>query len=125
MHPLLEAKARELEETGDAVIITTVDGIILSWNERAEALYGWRSDEVLGRQILGVTPTNLSMGEGARILSQLQQGTPWQGAFSVQHRGGEQIHAEVLDVPVQDAGGTLLGIVGVSRRSGADGTADR
>jgi PAS domain S-box-containing protein len=118
MHPDLKAKAAELDAPDRAVIVTTVEGTILAWSAGAEALYGWREEEVLGRQVLGVTPTNLSMGVGARIMSQLQAGVPWRGSFAVQSRSGEQMVVDVLDVPVRGERGELIGIVGVSRRAG-------
>src|SRR5688572_26593076 len=124
MHPLLEAKARELERADRALIVTTPDGVILSWSPGAEELYGWPGEAVLGRQIVGVTPTNLSMGEGARIMTQLQNGIPWRGSFAVQTRAREQMLVDVLDVPVRGEDGELIGIIGVSRRSGPGTTPD-
>ena len=75
--------------------------------------------EVLGRNIVGVTPTTLSMGEAATIMSRLQAGVPWAGSFVVRNRAGEAIVADVLDIPVRDQEGVLIGIVGVSHRIAA------
>jgi len=118
MHPLLERVAMECDGLDKAVIVTDAGGVILRWSRGAEELYGWPADEVLGRHILGVTPTSLSMGEGARIMSLLQAGIPWLGAFATRTRSGEQIMAEVLDIPVRGEGGAMHGIVGISRRTG-------
>ena len=115
MHPLLAAKAGELDGPGRAVIVTDADGTILSWSDGAEAMYGWRSEEVLGRHILGVTPTNAALGDGARIMSHLQAGLGWQGPFAVRTRAGAAILAETMVVPVRGARGEVVGIVGVSR----------
>ena len=80
---------------------------------------------MIGRQIVGVTPTNVSMGEGARIMTQLQNGVPWRGSFAVQTRSGEQLLVDVLDVPVRGGAGELIGIVGVSRPAGPGSSADQ
>lgn len=117
MHEILESIVREVEGPDKAVIVTDAAGRILSWSRGAEELYGWSREEVIGRHILGVTPTQQSMGEGARILSFLQAGVPWQGSYLVQTRSGEQILAEVIDIPVGGESGELLGIVGISRRA--------
>ena len=117
LDPILERVVAEVDGAGKAVIATDPDGVILWWNDGAAELYGWRREEVLGRHILGVTPTNLSMGEGATILSRLQAGIPWQGEYAVRTKSGEQLVADVLDLPVRAPDGRLIGIVGVSRRA--------
>ena len=40
-----------LDSTDDAVFITTVDGVIESWNKGAEKMYGYTAEEVLGEPI--------------------------------------------------------------------------
>jgi PAS domain-containing protein len=45
-----------LDGIGDAVIATDPDGRVIL-NRAAQELYGWRPEEVLGRNILDVTPT--------------------------------------------------------------------
>ena len=47
-------RARALETGRDAVIATDVGGAIVYWNDAAEDLYGWRSDEVIGRNVVDV-----------------------------------------------------------------------
>lgn len=47
-----EQRTRSIIETAlDAVISITYDGIITEWNRRAEIVFGWRSEEAVGRQI--------------------------------------------------------------------------
>jgi PAS domain S-box-containing protein len=36
----------------DAIILMDVDGVISGWNPRAEALFGWKSSEVVGRTVV-------------------------------------------------------------------------
>lgn len=42
-------RARLLEAVEQAVIATDTQARILYWNQGAERLYGWRAEEVLGR----------------------------------------------------------------------------
>ena len=69
---LEEAKAHD--GNGSAVIATDAGGTIVYWNDRAESLYGWRLDEVIGRNILDVTPTRGSTDEAAHIMERLRSG---------------------------------------------------
>jgi PAS domain S-box-containing protein len=56
-HSMLEARAREAadglsRELPGAVIVVAPDGLILSWNDAAKALFGYSSAAVVGRSIL-------------------------------------------------------------------------
>ncbi len=109
-----------LLQTGHAVITTSLDGAITSWGGAAEALYGWRAEEVIGRSILEITPSSLSLGEASRIFEDLLQGRPWEGDFEVQHRNGNRFWVHVVDTPLSDEQGKIVGIVGVSRDISAE-----
>jgi PAS domain S-box-containing protein len=47
----LAEQARIIDEIHDAVVTTDLDGVITSWNLGAERLFGYRSEEVLGRSV--------------------------------------------------------------------------
>jgi len=49
--------AREHDKGREAVIATDAAGTIVYWNEQASFLYGWEPEDVLGRNVLDVTPT--------------------------------------------------------------------
>jgi PAS domain S-box-containing protein len=58
----LEATAAYLaslvESCDDAIIGTTVDGTVVSWNTGAERLYGCTASEIVGRSIAVLVPAN-------------------------------------------------------------------
>src|SRR5688572_22920705 len=85
-----------------AVVATTLDGRIVYWNSAANRIYGWREEEVLGRDILEVTPSRVSQETAAEIMERLRAGAIWTGQFQVRHRDGEEFMALVRDVPVRD-----------------------
>ena len=105
---------RLLNAVNQAVIATDLDGTIVYWNRFAEQLYGWEASEVLGRQILEVTPSSISRGQAASIWSWLQRGETWSGELLLRRRDGSEFTALVTDAPLLDANGSLVGIVGVS-----------
>jgi len=108
--------AANAHATADAAVIATnIAGTVVSWNERAESVFGWRTDEALGRNILDVTPTRNSLDEATRIMEQLTHGNTWSGPFIVQRSDGTPIVVDVTNYPVM-VDGRVIGVVGVSRR---------
>jgi PAS domain S-box-containing protein len=97
-----------------AVIVTDPQGRIRLWNAAAEELYGWAAEEVLGRPIVEITPTAQSTEDAARIFAQLAAGECWEGDFEVRRRDGRRFLARVVDTPIIDHKGELVGIVGIS-----------
>jgi PAS domain S-box-containing protein len=100
---------------GQAVIGTTLDGTIVYWNAGAELLYGWPAGEVLGRDVLDVTPSDLSAAQGEGIMTALQNGHTWTGEFNARTRSGRSVMVHVRDVPVRNWNGDLIGIIGISK----------
>src|SRR3712207_2050208 len=45
----LRWQASLLDLTHDAIFVRDLNAVVLYWNRGAEQLYGWRSEEVLGR----------------------------------------------------------------------------
>ncbi len=47
----LRLQAQLLDSVNQAVVATDLDGCIVFWNRFAEKLYGWTSEEALGRDV--------------------------------------------------------------------------
>ena len=99
-----------------AVIATDVQGRILYWNQAAEELYGWPGAEVLGRNVVDVTPALISQPEAAQIMKVLRSAESWTGTFPVRDKAGRTFTVQVTDSPVLDEYGKLIGIIGFSTR---------
>ena len=105
---------RLLEAFGQAVIITSLDGIVVTWNPYAETLYGWTAAEAIGRSILELTPSPDAADQAAEVIERLRAGESWSGEFPVQRKDGTTFIAFVTDTPVRDDDGEIVAIVGVS-----------
>ena len=111
-----------LEAVGQAVIATDPAGVIILWSPSAEKLYGWRADEVIGRNVLDVTPMDISRPQGAEIMQVLARGELWSGEFEVRTRRGKPFTASVTDVPLLSDTQGVAGVIGVSAASRAPTT---
>jgi len=115
-HETVVQAARARDDGNHAVIGTDAAGRILYWNERAADLYGWNVDEVLGRNVLDVTPTRRSGDAAAEIMEEMRSGSEWTGEFIVRHRDGSPMLAQVKNTVVRQ-GEAVVGFVGISRPS--------
>jgi PAS domain S-box-containing protein len=107
-------QARLLDAVGQAIIATDPQGSIIYWNRAAEELYGWSKEEVMGRPIVAVTPSEEMLERAEEIMSELRAGRSWSGEFVVQRKDGSTFPVMVTDTPVHDEQGNLAGIIGVS-----------
>ncbi|MCW2586868.1 MAG: hypothetical protein JWN55_2384 [Frankiales bacterium] len=107
-------QAALLEAVGQAVIASQPTGEILYWNRQAEAMYGWAAGEVLGRNIVDVTPAVQSVEQAEELMRALGEGQSWTGDFLVRRRDGSTFAALVTDTPVLDHEGRVTAIIGVS-----------
>ncbi|MES2740904.1 MAG: response regulator [Pseudomonadota bacterium] len=54
-----------LERAPDAFVSSDSDGVILEWNARAEAMFGWTREQALGRNVEMIIPADLRAGHHA------------------------------------------------------------
>ena len=111
---IIRMQARMLDAVGDAVIAVDTDHKIIFWNEAATRTYGWRPEEVIGRNTVDVTVPELSKEDAWKIIAQLDKGEIWSGEYRVRHRDGHEFPVHVIDSPVFDDDGNLIAIIGAS-----------
>ncbi|MBI3791967.1 MAG: PAS domain S-box protein, partial [Gemmatimonadetes bacterium] len=105
---------RLLDGVQQAVIATDVSGRVLVWNAHASRLYGWSAEEAVGRSIMDLTPSETSLEDAKAIMANLSRGRSWAGEIGVRRKDGSRFTAFVVDAPILDDGGALVGVVGVS-----------
>jgi PAS domain S-box-containing protein len=102
-----------LEMLQQAAILTELDGSIVYWNKAAEVLYGWQKDEVIGKNIVGVTPILDLTKEATTIMESVGQGEWFDGQFKVRNKLEEEFTVYVSNFPLV-ADGVVVGILGIS-----------
>ena len=104
-----------VESSDDAIISKDLNGIIRSWNRGAERVFGYASDEVLGKPITIVIPQD-RLDEEPKILGRLQRGERVDHFETVRKRkDGTLINVSLTISPVRDASGTIIGASKVAR----------
>ena len=106
--------ARLLESAGLAIIGCDAEHRIIVWNRAAEALFGWRRDEAIGRIDSEVIKTRMDRDQTAEITQRLAAGQPWEGEFLVTRRDGTSLPVMISAAAVYNDEHVPAGFVGVA-----------
>jgi PAS domain S-box-containing protein len=110
----LALQSRMLDCVRQGVIATDINGSVIYWNRFAEELYGWTSEEALGRNVLELITAADSTDRTADIFERLQSGGTWSGELELRRRDGSTFTGSVTDSHLIDIDGRFTGVVGVS-----------
>jgi len=104
-----------VEGSDDAIISTTLDDVVTSWNAGAEALFGYSEQEMLGRPLNLLLPPDRAE-EDTELLVQLQRGDRIRHRDSLRRtKAGRDIVVSMTVSPIRDALGVLIGGSKVAR----------
>ena len=104
-----------VESSDDAIIGTTLDGIIVSWNRGAERLYAYTREEVIGRSVSLLAPSSRA-GEPANLLEKIKRQEPVEHFETVRVRkDGGELHVSGSLSPIKDAAGSVIGASAIVR----------
>ncbi len=98
-----------VQSSNDAIIGKDLQGVVTSWNQGAEQLFGYTAAEATGRRFSElVFPPELAYQEG-QLLQQLKQGdSVKQFVTQRRHKGGALLDVLVNVSPVQDEHGKVV-----------------
>lgn len=108
-----EAKAQWMaivRGSDDAIMSTTLEGIITHWNPGAERLFGYSATEVVGKHISMHVPTDRS-DELAKIMEGVKQAKPARCMRTTRRRkDGNLVEVALAVFPVLDAAGRVVSV---------------
>src|SRR6187399_821717 len=92
----------------DAIVSKDLNGIVQSWNEAAERIFGYTAVEMVGRSITTIIPADRLHEEG-QILERLRRGERIDHFQTVrQRKDGRLVPVSVTISPVHDADGRVV-----------------
>jgi PAS domain S-box-containing protein len=108
-----------VESSDDAIIGQTLEGIVLSWNQGAEALLEYTAHEMMGQSILRIVPPERMDEEGA-VIQRLRHGERVIGLETVRiAKGGRRLDVSLMVSPITDERGAIIGASKIARDIGA------
>jgi PAS domain S-box-containing protein len=104
-----------VESSEDAIISKDLNGTIMSWNQGAERIFGYRADEAIGRPIMILIPSD-RQDEEREILRRLRQGQRVDPYETIrQCKDGSQIDVSLTISPLKDKEGMIIGASKIAR----------
>lgn len=104
-----------VESSDDAIISKQLDGTITSWNAAAERLFGYSADEIIGKSILTLIPSD-RRNEEIDIVERIRRGERIQHFETIrQHRSGAGIDISLTISPIKRGDGTIIGASKIAR----------
>jgi PAS domain S-box-containing protein len=102
-----------LKSSSDAIVSTTVDGVVTLWNPAAERMFGHTAAEIISRPIFTIIPPSLVDKERAIMGRLAEDGRIVQHGTARVGKGGRQLDVAVTLSPLRDAAGTILEILSI------------
>jgi two-component system, chemotaxis family, CheB/CheR fusion protein len=113
--PLQELLASIVEDSDDAILSKNLEGTILTWNKAAERMYGYRPEEVIGKNVSILLPPDRPQ-EVREILQRLRLGEKIEH-YETRRRtkDGGVLYVSLTISPVRDAEGKVFGASTIAR----------
>jgi len=119
----LAEKARLLDLTHDAIIVRDLEGRITYWNHGAKEIYGWSSEEVIGKVSNTLFETKYPV-PAEEMIAELHRTGRWTGELVHTRRDGQSITVLVRKTLDRDSEGNpasvLQNITDITERKQAE-----
>jgi diguanylate cyclase (GGDEF)-like protein/PAS domain S-box-containing protein len=115
----LDRLSAVVEFSADAIIGSTLEGVVTSWNPAAERLFGYSSVQIIGRSNALLSPEDQKT-EAAAVLARVRDGQAVQGLRAIRcRRDGSVFMASLTASPIRDKAGVVIGISTIVRSARA------
>jgi len=104
-----------VESSDDAIISIDLSGVIVSWNQGAERLFGYSAEGAVGKPITMLIPSD-RQDEEPNILDRIRRGERVDHYETLRRRrDGSLVDISLSVSPVRDAGGIVVGASKIAR----------
>jgi len=104
-----------IDSSDDAILSKDLEGIITSWNKGAEHIYGYSPEEIVGKHISLLIPSDRP-DEISEILQKIKRGESTEHYESVRvTKDGRRVNVSVSVSPLRNASGDIMGASAIAR----------
>ncbi|MEO9298683.1 PAS domain S-box protein [Devosia alba] len=104
-----------VKSSHDAIISKDLAGIITTWNESAQRLFGYDAEEAVGKSITMLIPKE-RLHEEVEILARIRAGEVVDHFETVRlHKDGSRLPLSLTISPIREEDGTIIGVSKMAR----------
>ena len=104
-----------VESSDDAIVSKDLNGIVTSWNRRAEQMFGFSAEEMIGQPILKIIPDDLQPTE-QEILATISRGERIEHFETIRRtKSRELLEVSLTISPMRDETGKIVGASKIAR----------
>ncbi|MEQ9030073.1 MAG: PAS domain S-box protein, partial [Aggregatilineales bacterium] len=104
-----------VNSSGDAIISMTLGGIVTSWNSSAEEIYGYSTEEMIGKSINILIPPEGWEGEAALLIRAASGEIVQNLEASRLRKNGTEIFISITVSPMRDSYNNIIGVSKIAR----------
>ena len=113
--PIARRLAAIVETSDDAIVSKDLNGIVLSWNQAAERMFGYTAEQIVGKSIRLIIPAERQSEEDT-VLAAIRAGRRVEHFETVRRaRDGRLVPISLTVSPVLDANGKVIGASKIAR----------
>jgi PAS domain S-box-containing protein len=100
-----------IRDAGQAIICLDTQGIVRTWNQAAEEIYGWTADEIIGQPLDRLVPVDLRQSGEPKELMQavLEKGCVRDFETRRMRKDGGVVRVRITRSALRDTEGNLIG----------------
>ncbi|MHB8601418.1 MAG: PAS domain S-box protein [Nitrosotalea sp.] len=104
-----------VESSEDAILSIDLNGIVTSWNARAEKMFGYSAKEIVGKSIYSIYPTGKEVEFDEIVISLKKNESIEHFETERKHKDGSLIDVSLSISPIKNAKGSIMGISKIIR----------
>jgi PAS domain S-box-containing protein len=114
LEDMLRQRADLLDLASEAIMVFDMAGILQFWNSGAETLYGWKRDEVLGKNVHEILQTSYPQ-RASEIIDTISRTGRWEGNLTQYAKDGRKIVVASRQALKLESNGTSAALLEINR----------
>jgi PAS domain S-box-containing protein len=111
----LRTFAQGVEAAADAIIMTSLDGVIYYANTAFQRITGYSPEEVIGKSPSMLRSEDTPDSTYQEMWRAIEEGGSWRGELANRHKDGRSYRVDLTISPVMDDDGQSIALLGVHR----------